>query len=170
MAQGNDLNSGVMAFHFWMAGFVIFMFLIGSEQRAKYILACWILHFSLLYCDAIMPCETVIIGHKLSPDFMLAFFFDIGKRSLGHQTKYHPVTMLLVSIQFLESPCHPKQCWTNFARFHGWIKYNIALGEVETEVKGWCVSSLVPRAISAFKMVGGREEDPGERQVTWPQN
>ena len=25
--------------------------------------------------------------------------------------------------------------------------------------------NLVPRAISAFKMVGGHEEDPGEQQV-----
>ena len=27
-------------------------------------------------------------------------------------------------------------------------------------------SNLVPRGISAFKMAGGREDDPGEKQVT----
>ena len=30
----------------------------------------------------------------------------------------------------------------------------------------WCGNNLVPRAISAFKLAGGREEDPGEEQVT----
>ena len=28
------------------------------------------------------------------------------------------------------------------------------------------ILNLVPRAIFAFKMAGGREEDPGEEQVT----
>ena len=44
--QARKRREQLNGFQFWLAGYVIFLFLIGLKQRLKYILARWILYFS----------------------------------------------------------------------------------------------------------------------------
>ena len=49
--------------------------------------------------------------------------YNCRLKSMGHLTKYHPVTMLFeVRSQnsIFRSPCPPQQCWNMVARLYGW--------------------------------------------------